>query len=126
MKGDFANKLRKLLREQGITQRQLARNINIGESQVNKYVRGMALPSADTLARIENTLGLYKGTLQAIVDEEDFDADGDLHVMSTREEEILKAWNRGERTAEEVAEITGYPLRIVGLYLPLGIEKEYR
>lgn len=125
MRGDFAGRLKKLLREKGITQRQLARNIGICEGQVHKYTSGLALPRDRTLARIENSLGLSRGTLKAIVDEEDFDEDGDLHVMSTREEEILSAWSRGEKTAEEVAKITGYPLKVVGLYLPLGIEKEY-
>lgn len=126
MKGDFADRLRKLLRERGITQRQLSRNIGIGESQVNKYVCGLALPRADTLQRIENSLGVKKGTLRALIDAEDDDIDGTTHTMSSREEKILSVWNRGEKTAEEVANITGYPLRVVGLYLPIGIEKEYK
>lgn len=53
------------------------------------------------------------------------DKDGQ-HVMSIREEEILKAWKRGERSPEEICEITGYSMKEIGLYLPLGTEREYK
>lgn len=81
----------------------------------------MTLKSA---SKIEEALLLAKGTLEAILkDDEDEEIRG--HVASERECEILAAWKRGERTPEEVAEITGYSLDVVGLFLPLGIEKEY-
>ena len=34
--------------------------------------------------------------------------------ISKQEEKVLKAWNRGERTAEEVAEITKLPMKTKG------------
>ena len=60
--------------------------------------------------------------MNSIVNE---DKDGQ-HVMSIREEEILKAWARGKHSAEQVAKMTGYPLKVVGKYLPLGEEREYK
>lgn len=81
----------------------------------------MTLKSA---SKIEEALLLTKGTLEAIIKNDD-DNDTHGHVASRRECEILAAWKRGERTPEEVAEITGYSMKVVGNFLPLGIEKEY-
>ena len=36
-------------------------------------------------------------------------------------EAILAAWKRGERSFDEVVEITGYPAEKVAYYLPFGI-----
>lgn len=33
---------------------------------------------------------------------------------------VLKAWKRGERTAEEIEEITGIPLKTIYKYIPRG------
>ncbi len=125
MKGDFAITLKRLLKERKMTQRQLSKAIGIGEPQIYKYVHAVAIPRARVVDRIEDALGVQRGTLHDVIAQERAGEDGDTHEMSTREEQILSAWNRGARTAEEVAEITGYSLRVVGLYLPLGIEKEY-
>lgn len=40
------------------------------------------------------------------------------------EQEILKAWKRGDRTPYEVAKITGYTLKTIAKYLPMGLEQE--
>lgn len=37
------------------------------------------------------------------------------------EKEVLRAWKRGERTAEEVSDLTGIPLNTVYNYIPRGV-----
>lgn len=38
-------------------------------------------------------------------------------------QDILTAWKRGERSFDEVVEITGYPPEKVAYYLPVGIRR---
>lgn len=38
--------------------------------------------------------------------------------MGRIEAAVLQAWKRGERTAEEIAEITGLPLKTIYNYIP--------
>ena len=40
---------------------------------------------------------------------------------SKQEEKVLKAWNRGERTAEEIAEITKLPMKTIYRYVPRNV-----
>ena len=41
--------------------------------------------------------------------------------ISKQEEKVLKAWNRGERTAEEGAEITKLPMKTIYRYIPRSV-----
>lgn len=41
--------------------------------------------------------------------------------ISKQEEKVLKAWNRGERTAEEVAEITKLLMKTIYRYIPRNV-----
>lgn len=41
------------------------------------------------------------------------------HNMGRIEAAVLKAWKRGERSAEEISEITGYPLKVIDRYVPV-------
>lgn len=41
--------------------------------------------------------------------------------ISKQEEKALKAWNRGERTAEEIAEITKLPMKTIYRYVPRNV-----
>lgn len=41
--------------------------------------------------------------------------------ISKQEEKVLKAWNRGERIAEEVAEITKLPMKTIYRYIPRNV-----
>lgn len=51
------------------------------------------------------------------------------HNIKTRTKEgqirdaILTAWKRGERSFDEVVELTGYPPEKVAYYLPVGIRR---
>ena len=42
-----------------------------------------------------------------------------IHSMGRIESAVLKAWKRGERSAEEISEITGYPLNVIDRYVPV-------
>lgn len=44
--------------------------------------------------------------------------DKEIHTMGRIESVVLQAWKKGERTAEEIAEITGLPLKTVYNYIP--------
>lgn len=44
--------------------------------------------------------------------------DEGVHNAGRIESKVLKAWKRGERTAHEIAELTGLPLRTVYKYIP--------
>ena len=117
---EFGDALRDAIKMRGMSQRQLGMNIGVSECAVSKYVAGTMIPRKKRIASIEQSLGLEKGTLQRCADADKCDVEDD---DETREEKILKAWKRGERTPYEVAEITGYPIKIVKKYLPLGLER---
>ena len=42
-----------------------------------------------------------------------------IHSMGRIEAAVLKAWKRGERSAKEISEITGYPLNVIDRYVPV-------
>lgn len=46
--------------------------------------------------------------------------DKGIHSMGRIEEAVLNAWKRGERTAEEIAEITRMPIETIYKYIPKG------
>lgn len=43
-----------------------------------------------------------------------------IHTMGKIEKKVLEAWKRGERTAEEISELTGIKLKTVHKYIPRG------
>lgn len=47
--------------------------------------------------------------------------DKEIHTMGRIESVVLQAWKKGERTAEEIAEITGLPLKTVYNYIPRNV-----
>lgn len=51
MKG-FGERLRRLREDRGLSQRELARLVGIGVMQINRYERGISVPSATVLPQI--------------------------------------------------------------------------
>lgn len=49
------------------------------------------------------------------------DGDEGIRPMGRIEKKVLEAWRRGERTAEEISEMTGIPLKTVYKYIPRGV-----
>ena len=47
--------------------------------------------------------------------------DKEIHTMGRIESVVLQARKKGERTAEEIAEITGLPLKTVYNYIPRNV-----
>ena len=47
--------------------------------------------------------------------------DEGISNMGRIEAAVLQAWKRGERTAEEIAEITGLPLKTAYNYIPRNV-----
>lgn len=44
--------------------------------------------------------------------------------VSKEEQTVLDAWKRGERTHQQVAEITGFTLDVINKYLPVFKDDE--
>ena len=44
--------------------------------------------------------------------------------VSKEEQTVLDAWKRGERTDQQVAEITGFTLDVINKYLPVFKDDE--
>ena len=42
-----------------------------------------------------------------------------VHSMGRIEAAVLKAWKRGERSVEEISNITGYSLKVIDRYVPV-------
>lgn len=55
-KKEFAYRLRSLMGRKWITQEQLARDINVTQAMISRYVRGEAFPNALTLRKIAKAL----------------------------------------------------------------------
>ena len=60
---EFGEKLENTLREQGMTQKELAEKANITESAVSHYVKGDREPRGATLGVIAGVLGVTAGFL---------------------------------------------------------------
>ena len=125
---EFGDALRDAMKMRGLSQVQLGKNVGVSDCAISKYVNGISIPRKKRIASIEQSLGLERGTLQrcADADKSRLDEIDNCNIEEddeTREEKILKAWKRGERTPYEVAEITGYPIKVVKKYLPLGLER---
>ena len=55
---DFGARLRLLRQSKGLTQKQLAENLNLTKSVVSAYETDMRLPSYDVLIKISNIFGV--------------------------------------------------------------------
>ena len=60
---EFGEKLESTLREQGMTQKELAEKANITESAVSHYVKGDREPRGATISVIAGVLGVTAGFL---------------------------------------------------------------
>jgi len=65
-----AAKLRKMREKRGLSQRELARLCNIGETQIYRYENEKGEPSADFLARIARRLEVSTDYLLDLTDDE--------------------------------------------------------
>ena len=105
--------------ELGITMSKLESEIGIAHGLLSAYSKGSMTPSKATVIRIERKLKLKEGTIEFLIERQESDEDDIGHKPSRREQKVLDAWDRGNRTPEQVAQITGYPIKVVGMYLPL-------
>lgn len=108
--------------ELGITLSQLEKEAQLGHGLLSAYSKGSMTPSKRTVIRIERKLKMKEGTIEFMIDRPEGDEDDAGHKPSKREKKILAAWKCGDRTPEEVSVITGYSMKIVGMYLPLKEE----
>lgn len=114
---DVGKAIQSRLEELGMSQRELSLQIGLNEGTVNTYIKGKSVPSEETAAKIEEALDLEVGEIERLINR--VRKDTSHYTQSKKEQEILAAWNRGELTKEQVAEKTGYSLKIVNRYLPV-------
>lgn len=115
---EFKKVLKALLKERGMQQKDLAAAIGVNAPVFTNWNSGKALPSVEKVKLMERAFGVEEGTIERTLNREVLPYEP-IYSPSQRELDILKAWKRGERTPEEVSKITGYPIEIVGKYLPI-------
>lgn len=118
--GEFINEA---IKRKGITKKQLAEEIGATQSSITRYTQNKTIPSDDTVLKLERILDLENGSLKRIVDDardKKSSTKKRKEIRNDVEEEVLRVWKRGERTPYEVSEITGYSMRVVAKYLPVG------
>ena len=81
----FAENLKKLRIERGLSQRELADMIYVDRSTVGKWENGKRLPDAVMILRLSRCLGVDTGTLLSIAE----DNDGSPNVILVDDSEII-------------------------------------
>ena len=118
---NFGESLNDIISKKGISKKELSEKTNISQSQITNYSKNKVVPKCDTVAKLEKALGVKSGSLQALINEDNYSS------MNTElkkrknipEEAILKAWKRGDRDPYEVSKITGYSMKTISRYLPI-------
>lgn len=121
---NFGEALNDAIRRKGITKKQFAKMVGSTQSAVTRYTQNKVVPKDALIVKMEAVLDIKDKSLQRII-REDKEVKKSLAerkeiARSNTETKILSAWKRGERTPYEVSQITGYSLRIVAKYLPVG------
>ena len=120
---NFSEFINEAIKRKGITKKQLAEEIGATQSSITRYTQNKTIPSDDTVLKLERILDLENGSLKRIVDDardKKANTKKRKEIRNDVEEEVLRVWKRGERTPYEVSEITGYSMRVVAKYLPVG------
>lgn len=120
----FGEELNKAIRRKGITKKCFAEMIGATQAAVTRYTQNKVVPKDALVVKMEIVLDIKDGSLQKIIKEDKYIkksfAERKEIIKNNTETKILLAWKRGERTPYEVSQITGYSLRTVAKYLPIG------
>lgn len=63
---DFPTWLEMTMRTRSLTQAELARTMGVGETQISRWRRGLAVPTVHSLQRLAETLGVSRLTLDQL------------------------------------------------------------
>lgn len=74
MYSEFATRLRDLMADRGINQRQLAISAGVSRQTINNYVLGQSVPKGDSLKKLSDVLGVSVDYLQGVSDVENPDS----------------------------------------------------
>jgi transcriptional regulator with XRE-family HTH domain len=90
----FSGRLRKLRKERNLSQTDLGKQVELHYTHIGRYERGTSFPSADSLKRLANALGvsadyLLEGTIQ------------DAAKADFKDRELLKMFQEVEQLPEE-------------------------
>ncbi len=90
----FVERIKRLIEESKITQRDLAQDIGVTESTISKYLNGERMPSGDTLLNLATALNTTSDYLLGR-------SDNDKESLDFSELKGILARNAKELTAEE-------------------------
>ena len=90
----FVERIKRLIEESKITQRDLAQDIGVTESTISKYLNGERMPSGDTLLNLATALNTTSDYLLGR-------SDSDKESLDFSELKGILARNSKELTAEE-------------------------
>ena len=88
------------MRSRGLSQAQLARSLGVGEAQVSRWRRGLAVPTVRSLQRLAETLGVARTTLEELAG----------YPAAAPSEPGGRGWN-----AEQAGELHAHQARLVRL-----------
>lgn len=91
MRGD---RLAQAREKRGLTQLELAQELEIGDQQIWRYENGKTTPDGDTVARIAKYLNVSTDYLLGVTD---FPVPYIDAKLTEKERTALDAWRRGER-----------------------------
>lgn len=94
---EFSEKVRELMKDAGITQKELSKKSGVSEASLSRYLSGSLKPRMDIIINVSKALGVSPGELT-----------GDINAIkqdSYAETISIVARNRNKLTDEEKTEI---------------------
>lgn len=117
---EFYEKLRKIRKEQGMSQEELANQMNVSRQAVSKWESGQGYPETDKLLMISNIFGV---SLDYLLKEEsnlsEEDADSGFYASRETVEGFLASKRKGARKIG-----LGLAIIILGLLFPMTIDND--
>lgn len=99
---EFPDRLRELIKQKGVSAREVARNVGVSNSLLSKYLNGVHTPKLDIMKR----LATYFGVSQEYLSGED-DIEGELKG-------IVKYAHVKGLTAGEIRDAVDFALKVKG------------
>ncbi len=70
---DFCERVIQLMKQEGLTQKELAEKINVTEASVSRYLKGERVPRIDVLVKLSNVFNVSIEYLQGLKEVDDYE-----------------------------------------------------
>lgn len=90
----FAKRLKELRMQKGLSQKEFAKTVDIHPVHYNRYEKGATFPTAETLTRLADGLGV---SVDYLLDGEEIDA----AIANFEDRDLLKLFERLEKLPDE-------------------------